>query len=184
VRANRVILAVGGVLAALLLLGAGAVVQVLRSAGWSPGASTVHVLGSSMAPTILDGDYLVVQPYAAGSAPRPGDIVEMRDPYDASRSFIKRVVAVPGQTLLIRGAQVIVDGQPLSEPYVSPEPWTASGDWPPDGSAVTLGPDEFFVLGDNRNHSSDSRVFGTVRRAGITGRAVGILVPRTRAHRL
>jgi signal peptidase I len=183
VRANRVFLVIGGVLMALLLLGGGAVVLALRSAGWSPGGSTVHVIGSAMAPTVADGDYLVIQPYA-GSAPRQGDIVEMRDPYDASRSFIKRVVAGPGQTVLIRSAQVIVDGQPVAEPYVTQEPWTVTANWPPTGSAVTLGPDEFFVLGDNRNHSSDSRVFGPVHRADIQGRAVSILAPSQHARRL
>jgi signal peptidase I len=171
-RAIRIILVVAGALLALVLLGTVAVILSLRYVGWSPGGSVARVSGSAMAPTVADGDYLVVQPYS-GSTPRPGDIIEFRSPYHR-RNNIMRVVAGPGQTVLIRGGQVIVDGRPLSEPYVAGKPWTVSADWPKSGSAATLGSDEFFVLGDNRNDSTDSRVFGPVRRDDIRGRVVFI----------
>jgi signal peptidase I len=184
VRANRVVLVVAGVLMALLLLGLLLVVLGARSIGWAPGARTAHVLGSAMAPAIDDGDYLLVRPYS-GSGPRPGDIVLMDDPYDHSRAFIKRIVAGPRQTIQVRSAQVFVDGRALTEPYAAAEPWTTSTDWPPAGGpAVTLGPDEYFVLGDNRDHSSDSRIFGPVHRGDIQGRVVRILLPRARARAL
>ena len=166
----------GPVVAALVFVEA-------RSLGLSPGSRTVHVIGIAMAPTIDDGDYVLFRPYGTAS-PAVGDIILMRDPYDPSREFIKRIVATPGQTIEIRNAKVIVDGQPLGEPYVSQEPWTASADWPLGRSAVTLGAGEYFVLGDNRNHSADSRVFGPIRRGEISGRAVRILLPSARARDL
>jgi signal peptidase I len=132
VRANRVILAICAVMIVLLALGATAAVLGLRSVGWSPGASTIHVIGNAMLPTVANDDYVVVHPYG-GSSPRVGDIVVMRDPFDHSRNFIKRVVAGPRQTVLIRNATVLVDGRPLREPYVDPEPWTAQANWPGAG---------------------------------------------------
>jgi signal peptidase I len=182
VRANRVILVVAGVLLGLLLLGLLLAVLGARSIGWAPGARTVHVFGSAMAPTIDDGDYLLAQPYS-GSSPGAGDIILMDDPYDHSRVFIKRIVAGPRKTIQIRSAQVIVDGRPLTEPYAAAEPWTTSTDWPPARApAMTLGPDEYFVLGDNRDHSSDSRIFGPIHRADIQGHVVRILLPSARAR--
>jgi signal peptidase I len=182
-RATGIVLAIGGFL--LVLMAAGVILAVLgaRSIGWSPGARTVHVLGMAMAPTVIDGDYLLAQPYST-SSPRQGEIIVMYDPYDRARYFVERVVAGPGQTVLIRNAQVIVDGTPLSEPYVASGPWTIGADWPSNGHAVTLASDDYFVLGDNRNHSSDSRTFGPVRRQDIWGRAARILLPTQRARAL
>lgn len=182
-RANRIILAIAGVLLVLLVLGAAVAVQAARSVGWSPGASTIHVIGNAMLPTVADNDYVVVQPYGA-SSPRPGDIVVMRDPFDHSRDFLKRVVAGPGQSVLIREGTVLVGGRPLDEPYVNSEPWTEQANWPPDGRPLTLGSDEYFVLGDNRNHSADSRTFGPISRDDIEARAVHIVLPRARARQL
>jgi signal peptidase I len=183
VRANRVILSIAAVLAVLLVLGAAAAVQDVRSIGWSPGASTIHVIGNAMVPTVADNDYLIAQPYRE-SSPRAGDIVVMRDPFDHSRDFLKRVIAGPGQTILIREGTVLADGSPLAEPYVNPEPWTGPAEWPLDGRPLTLGSDEYFVLGDNRNHSTDSRTFGPISRDDIKARAVHIVLPSARARSL
>jgi signal peptidase I len=183
VRANRVILVIGAILTTLLVVAAALLILGARSLGLSPGSRTVRVIGSAMAPTVQDGDYLLVWPYGT-AGPAAGDIILMRDPYDPSREFITRIVAGPGQTIEIRDANVIVDGRPLSEPYLDQEPWVTSADWPRAGSAVTLGPDEYFVLGDNRNHSTDSRVFGPIHRGELWGRAVRILIPSARARPL
>jgi signal peptidase I len=183
VRATRLAVAVAGTLVALLLLGALLLVLGARTIGWSPGARTVHVVGSAMAPTVDNGDYLLVQPYSA-STPRQGDIVLFHDPYTPSHELIKRVVAGPGQTVLIRHAQVIVDGKPVAELYIAEERWTALTEWPASGSAVRLGSDRYFVLGDNRNHSADSRTFGPIRGQDIWGRAVRILLPTQRSRAL
>ena len=138
---------------------------------------TVHVIGLSMYPTVNDQDYLIATKidYRLHS-PQRGDIVIMRDPYDSSKDFIKRVVGVPGDRILIRGGQTYVNGRLVQESYINPaEPWTQDADWPlgqsdnPDG--VLLASDEYFVMGDNRNHSSDSRFFGPVHRSQIEAHA-------------
>jgi signal peptidase I len=144
---------------------------------------TVHVIGSSMSPTISNEDYLIATKIDYRlHPPQRGDIIIMRDPYDPSKDFIKRVVGVPGDHVLIRGGHVYISGHMLQEPYISPEPWTDDADWPLGGTVdpngVLLTPDEYFVMGDNRNHSSDSRVFGPVRRDQIEARAwIRVLPP-------
>ncbi|HEY4027359.1 MAG TPA: signal peptidase I [Candidatus Dormibacteraeota bacterium] len=181
-RATRVILVAGGMLFAVVAAGAVALVVVLHTLGLGPGSSTVHVIGRAMEPAVHDGDYLVVQPYTS-AGPRVGDIVIVQDPFDSSRTFVKRVVAVPGQTVSIRDARLIVDGRPQPEPYLEGGvQWTTPDSWPGGGGSVTLGASEYFVLGDNRDHSADSRVFGPVRRAAIHGRAIRILVPSDHAR--
>jgi signal peptidase I len=130
---------------------------------------TVHVIGLSMYPTVDDQNYLIAVkvPYYF-HAPQRGDIVIMRDPYDPSRDFIKRIVGVPGDRIVIRDGTVFIDERKLDEPYVV-KPW--SDTWPPSGQEQTLGPDQYFVMGDNRNHSSDSRVFGAINRNEIEAEA-------------
>lgn len=145
---------------------------------------TVHVVGSSMFPTVVDGDYLIATKVDYRlHPPQRGDIVIMRDPYDPSKDFIKRVIAVPGDHLLIRGGHVYIDGRLLDEPYLNSEPWTENADWPLSPTAsqegVLMGPDDYFVMGDNRNHSSDSRVFGVVHRDEIRSRAWIRVLPLT-----
>lgn len=135
---------------------------------------TVHVIGSSMYPTLKDQDYLIATKIDYRlHPPQRGDIIIMRDPYDPSKDFIKRVIAVPGDRLLIRGGAVYVDGRKLIEPYLDSEPWTEQADYPAGGagSGVVLKSDDYFVMGDNRNHSSDSRVFGLIHRDQIEARA-------------
>jgi len=174
VRARRILIEVGEValMAAVLYLIIQFVIQ------------TVHVVGSSMFPTVVDGDYLIATKidYSV-HAPQRGDIIIMRDPNDPSKDFIKRVIAVPGDHLLIRGGRVYIDGRLLEEPYLNPEPWTENADWPlsPTASSegVLMGPDDYFVMGDNRNHSSDSRLFGVVHRDEIRSRAWIRVLPLT-----
>jgi signal peptidase I len=183
-RATRVILLVGSAVLALLVIGGIAAGLALRSAGVGPGTRTVHVIGAAMEPAVHDGDYLVIQPFAAGG-PRAGDIVVMRDPFDHSREFVKRVVALPTQTVSIRDGRLVVDGAAQTEPYLDPrQPRTVLANWPADGQPVTLGGDEYLVLGDNRDHSADSRTFGPVPRADILGRATRILTPSNHARAL
>jgi signal peptidase I len=136
----------------------------------------VRVIGSSMYPTLSNQDYLIASTIDYRfHAPQRGDIVILHDPYDASLDFIKRVIGLPGDHLLIRGGHVYIDGRLLTEPYLNnQEQWTVNADWPatgaqgPDGALVPA--NEYFVMGDNRNHSSDSRSFGWVPRSSIQSR--------------
>ena len=146
---------------------------------------TVHVIGSSMFPTVVDQDYLVATKIDYRlHPPQRGDIIIMRDPYDSSRDFIKRVIALPGDRVLIRQGQVFINGHMVHETYLNSEVWTENADWPlgqtTDPQGVLMKPDEYFVMGDNRNHSSDSRVFGPVRRDQIEARAWIRVIPLSR----
>jgi signal peptidase I len=135
---------------------------------------TVRVVGSSMYPSLYDGDLLIASKVDYRIHPiERGDIVILKDPMDPSRDFIKRVVGLPGDRIHIHDHRVLVNGSALREPYVR-TPWVVTGDWPGpgpnDSNVVPAG--SYFVLGDNRDHSSDSRVFSWVRHDEIDSKAV------------
>jgi signal peptidase I len=141
---------------------------------------TVHVVGSAMEPRVRSGDYLVAVKLAyLLHAPARGDIVVLRDPSDPGRDLIKRVVGLPGERVLVAGCAVSVDGRRLTEPYV--RAWNVCDPpWPADGQAPLLARDEFFVMGDNRDHSRDSRLFGPIGSGQIEARAWFRLLPLVR----
>lgn len=124
------------------------------------------VQGNSMDPNFDDNQVLYVSRlhYLLGE-PERLDIVVFHYPNNPNEDYIKRVIGLPGDVVEIRDSQVLVNGQPLDEPYLNEAEWTSRGITGP----IELGPDEFFVMGDNRNHSSDSRSFGPVQRHYIVG---------------
>ena len=136
---------------------------------------TVHVVGLSMSPTLGDNDVLIASKvdYRLHD-PERGDIIILKSPLDPSRDYIKRVIGLPFDHLLIRDHRVLINGIVLEEPYV--RNWIGNGDFPPnnpnavDGDVIPSG--MYFVMGDNRDHSSDSRLFGYVSRDQIDGKAV------------
>jgi len=132
---------------------------------------TVHVLGSSMSATLHDNDLLVASKISYKlHPPQRGDIIVFKPPNEDSRDFIKRVIALPGDRIRITNAVVYINGQVLHEPYL-PEAWTYNNTWPADGQDKLVPTDQYFVMGDNRNHSSDSRSFGFVELDAILGKA-------------
>ncbi len=136
------------------------------------------VSGNSMYPTFHNGEYLIVNELAkyVGEYER-GDVVILRYPIDPSKYFIKRVVGLPGETVMIKDGVVSVEGGTndgtlvLSEPYVK--------NIKRDNSSRTLANDEYFVMGDNRAQSSDSRVWGPVPKKLMDGKALLRLFPLT-----
>ncbi|MCK5053564.1 MAG: signal peptidase I [Anaerolineales bacterium] len=130
----------------------------------------IRVEGISMEPSLHEGQFVVVNrlAYRWDEADR-GDIVVFRFPLKPSRRFIKRVIGLPGNTVTIRGGEVYIDGQVLEEPYLAATP-RYDGEW-------IIGPDEVFVLGDNRNNSSDSQNWGPLPTEEIIGKAVLIYWP-------
>ena len=130
----------------------------------------VHVEGLSMFATLDDNDYLIANKIDYRlHAPQRGDIIILRPPTDNSKDFIKRIIALPGERLLISDGIVYINGHKLDEPYL-PEAWVALNNWGgPDGTVVP--PNDYFVMGDNRNRSQDSRTFGFISRDRIDGRA-------------
>lgn len=128
------------------------------------------VKGESMAPNFNTGDYLIIDEISYRfSEPQRGEVIVFKYPKDTSQRFIKRIISLPGETLEIKNGEVsiIKDGQivVLSEKYL-PENLKTLGD-----VSVTLKFNEYFVLGDNRDYSFDSRAWGVVRRSDVIGRA-------------
>lgn len=124
----------------------------------------IRVEGDSMEPTLHNNEFVVVNKLAYfRSPPERGDIVVFRFPLDPARRFVKRIVALPGETVHVEDGRVYVDGVSLSEPYVAAAP-RYDGDW-----VVNEG--EVFVLGDNRNNSSDSQNWGNLPIEDIIGKA-------------
>jgi signal peptidase I len=124
----------------------------------------VRVEGKAMAPTLNHGDKIFIQKMF-GELKR-GDIVVFLYPHDQSKSFIKRIIGLPGETLGIKDGKVIVNGKQLAEPYIDSK--NLSFETLP--LQVVIPNDQYFVIGDNRGNSSDSRVWGTVHRNLILGR--------------
>jgi len=148
------------------------VLAVILYVGISFAVQAVHVEGLSMYATLDDNDYLIANKIDYRlHAPQRGDIIILRPPTDNSKDFIKRVIALPGEKLLIRDGIVYINGHKLDEPYL-PEVWTTFNNWPNDGTdGKVMGPNQYFVMGDNRNKSQDSRIFGPIGRDRIDGRA-------------
>ena len=142
----------------------------------------------SMMDTLLIGDYILVNKFLYGAEvplsdyhlpgfrdPHRGDIIVFKYPNDESRDFIKRIIAVGGDRIQVRDNRAIVNGTPLAEPYVR------SGSFPPAPSGhcgylfacepTLVPPGAYFVMGDNRDNSQDSRYWGFVRRDKIRGKA-------------
>ncbi len=130
----------------------------------------VRVDNISMQPTLHPGEFLLVNKieYKLGKVQR-GDIIVFHYPLNPSEDYIKRVIGVPGDNVTISNTRVLVNNQTLTEPYISAPP-QYSGTWQvPDGKV--------FVLGDNRNQSSDSHSWGFVPSENIVGKALVVYWP-------
>jgi signal peptidase I len=124
-----------------------------------------RVVGRSMEPTLQNDQFLVVSKLAYRlHQPQRGDIIVFRDPRDETRKLIKRIIGLPGDVVEIDNGTVIVNGHPLDEPYIeSPGRYSEAPQTIPEG--------QYFVLGDNRNNSSDSHAWGTLPKDLIVGKA-------------
>jgi signal peptidase I len=146
------------------------VLAVILYFGISFAVQTVHVEGLSMFGTLNDNDYLIANKIDYRlHPPERGDIIILRPPTLSTTDYIKRVIALPGERLLIKDGHVYINGHLLEEPYL-PEAWTVGTEYGgPNGTVIPA--NEYFVMGDNRNRSQDSRVFGPIGRDRIDGKA-------------
>ena len=127
----------------------------------------VQVQGSSMSPTLIDGErYLLYRCTYLLREPRQGEIVVIKDPEDHGLS-VKRIIGVPDDVVEIRRDGLYVNGAKLPEPYLISKYTLDPKNLP--AKPVRLGKSNYFVLGDNRNRSADSRSYGPVPRANILG---------------
>jgi len=163
---------IGRGLSQLILLGV-----MVSVVGCSIVGTLRRVEGASMEPALKSGTTVWVHKV---DHYQRGDIIVFEAPLDRTRDFAKRIVGLPGETLEIKEGKVFINGQPLDEPYAweSAPPIDPPGcpgcTWPisvkkPTVPAITIEPDRFYVLGDNRNRSNDSKDFGTVPREYILG---------------
>ncbi|KKQ77528.1 MAG: signal peptidase I [Candidatus Zambryskibacteria bacterium RIFCSPLOWO2_01_FULL_39_39] len=138
------------------------------------------VSGSSMDPTFKDADYLIVDQISKRfEEPERGSVIIIRYPKDPSKFFIKRLIGFPGETVEIKKGRVYIENVSkesasnetflLDEPYVT---YSKQEDF-----SAKLGEDEYFVMGDNRAGSSDSRIWGTLPKKYIIGRPIVRLLP-------
>jgi signal peptidase I len=128
----------------------------------------VKVEGTSMAPLLSDQERIFINKFVYRFEPiERGDVVVFWYPLDRSKSFIKRVIGLPGEYIEVRQGRVLVNGKRLMEPYVPPQ-FADSGSYGP----ITVPVDEYFVMGDHRVSSNDSRMFGPVENKYIYGKAV------------
>jgi signal peptidase I len=128
----------------------------------------VKVEGTSMLPWLQDQQRIFVNKfvYSYGEIER-GDVIVFRFPLDPTKSYIKRVVGVPGDRVEISSGELFINGEKADESYVAPE-FVDRGSHP----ALDVPEGHFYVLGDHRNTSNDSRIWGTVPREYVTGKAV------------
>jgi signal peptidase I len=139
-----------------------------------------RVNGSSMAPSMPDRAFVMVDKisYRLGHVSR-GDIAFIRPPFDPSVLYVKRIVGLPGERIQFKGGNVIIynsehpKGFVLSEPYLEKGVKTSS----PSEDVITISEDSYFVLGDNRANSNDSRFWGRLPRTNVVGRVAYVLLP-------
>jgi signal peptidase I len=128
-------------------------------------AQNYQVDGHSMDPTMHNGEFVIVLKAVYWfHPPQTGDIIVLQYPEDPSRNFIKRVIGTPGDVVAVRNGQVIVNGHALTEPYIARSPtYTVA--------PLTVPPGKYWVLGDNRNDSNDSHIWGFLPANEVIGKA-------------
>lgn len=141
-----------------------------------------QVRGESMSPTFLDKEYLLTDKisYRFGSQKR-GDVIVFTAPPDPTEDYIKRIIGLPNERVSIRENKVYINGELLKEDYIANDRLTSPGPFLPENKEITVPDGEYFVLGDNRSNSSDSRRWGLVTRKKIVGRAWFVYWPPQRA---
>lgn len=141
------------------------------------------VRGASMEPTFSGGEYLIVDQLTYRfDDPERGDVIILRYPKDESVFFIKRVIGLPGETVEIVGKKIIIQRGENVPAIALDEAYIGDAYIQDEYGMYTLGEDEYFVLGDNRRESSDSRSWGVLERDNVVGRAYLRLLPPTKIN--
>ena len=126
------------------------------------------VEGHSMTPTLHNGQWVFVDRLAyQHRSPQRADLVVFRAPDDATQQYLKRIIGLPGDTVELRDRQLYINGVLVNEPYLHDVCQHRCPD-----SLWQVEPDAYFVMGDNRDHSRDSRAFGTIPRTAVLGQAI------------
>lgn len=136
-----------------------------------------EVVGTSMVPNFQNGEHLIANKIVYQlSSPQRGDVIIFQ--YSETQDLIKRVIGMPGDSVSLRDGRFYINDKLLDESdYLDPSVYTKGGDFLHEGETVEVPVDEYFVAGDNRPHSSDSRFFGPIERSQIKGKAWMIYFP-------
>lgn len=136
-----------------------------------------EVVGNSMHPTYKNGEYLMANKISYKlHKPERGDVVIFK--YSDTQDFIKRIIGLPGDTVMLKDGNIYINGVKLEESdYLSESIYTNGQEYLKEGQSITVPDGEYFVCGDNRNHSSDSRAFGPVKLQNIKGKAWIVYFP-------
>lgn len=131
-----------------------------------------QVDGRSMEPNFHNSEYILTDKLSYRiHPPKRGDVVVFHSPQDERVDFIKRIIGVPGDTLMLKGGYLYLNGTKLDENYINDPGKVLPGRYFREGEVIEVAPDQYIVMGDNRLHSSDSREWGPVNESGIVGRA-------------
>lgn len=129
-----------------------------------------QIKGASMEPTFFDGNYIFTSKMTYRLRnPVHGDIVVFHSPKNPDIEYIKRVIGIPGDTVLIQNQEVFVNGERINEPYIASATTLMPGNYAQDGVPIQVPEDYYWVMGDNRPRSSDSREFGPIPLKSIVG---------------
>jgi signal peptidase I len=140
------------------------------------------IRGASMEPNFPDGEYLLTDKVTYRfREPERGDVIVFEAPGTDSDEFIKRIIALPGENISIKEGKAYINGQLLNENYLPQGTYTSTGQFLKEGEEKQVPADNYFVLGDNRGASSDSRQWGFVSKGRITGRAWVVYWPPSSA---
>ncbi|HZC04144.1 MAG TPA: signal peptidase I [Ktedonobacterales bacterium] len=144
-------------------------------------AQAVPLDGPSMQPGLHTDERVLVNSLAyTFHGPARGDVIVFHPPIAPNERYIKRVIGLPGDTITLTANQVIVNGVPLDETYITPAPPGETEN--PEPETIKLNESQYFVMGDNRTNSEDSRFFGPITQSGIIGKAEFVVWPLTSIH--
>lgn len=134
-----------------------------------------------MEPNFHDGEYLLTDKisYRFGE-PKRGDVIIFHAPGENGDDFIKRIIGLPGEKVSLANGKVLINGKEINEPYIPSSFGTFGNNFLKENEVVTVPSNQYFVLGDNRGHSADSRAFGFVEKSKIIGRAWFLYWPITK----
>jgi len=130
------------------------------------------ISGQSMMPNFQDAEYLLTEKVTYYTRnPNRGDVVVFMPPISTTDEFIKRVIGLPGENVMVKDGHVYINDKLLAEPYIKDDVITSGGPFLSEGVQYTVPAGEYFVMGDNRPNSSDSRYWGPITKKVMTGRA-------------
>jgi signal peptidase I len=134
--------------------------------------SPQEINGASMEPNFHNGEYILTSKVLYKFRdPQRGDVVIFKSPRNKEVDYIKRIIGLPGDTVKLSNNAFYVNGQKVEEPYLAPGVIIFGGSFLDEGKEIVVPPGQYFVSGDNRPHSSDSREFGTIAKEDFIGYA-------------